>query len=299
MLFGKKTFVINGAGGGPVTGGNDGLLIQDASFKFTIGATETNATLTHSEAYNINLSQAETNAAIIEATRLSLSGFSDANASLSESTQVAISGLNDINATLSEATRLSISGISETNAAILEANKLTLSGFSDVNGSLSESTTFKQRYWASASSDNDASRTTPTNANGQNDSTFAIVKTNNALGDLTNPVILTSTTFGTPASGSFAAKRIRAFFNIPARATTADTPLIIQYKLGAAAPVTIFTHSGTTALDHLAGTFTSDISGLTLAQVQTISLLASYTSAVVAVPETSIRVDAWCVELES
>lgn len=241
-LFVKKTFIINSGGG---AGGSDGLLIKDASLKFSIGFAESSASLAHTESFNINLTQPETNAAPLEALRISASG----------------------------------------------------SGLNDTNSALAESQSFKTRHWATASSDNDASRTTPANANGQNDSAVAIIKTNNSLGNLTNPVALTSTTFGTPAAGTFTAKRIRVFFNIPARATALDT-LILQYKLGAAAAITIFTHSGAAALDHSTGSFTFDISALTLAQIQTISLIASYTANLVATPETSIRLDSWSIELE-
>ena len=187
----------------------------------------------------------------------------------------------------------------ESTPALIESANLSVSGsgLNDTNATLAEALSLKTRYWSTVSSDNDVSRTTPTNANGQNDLAVAIVKTNNSLGNLTNPVVLTSTTFGTPATGTFTAKRIRVFFDIPVRLAALDT-LIIQYKLGAAAPATIFTHTGTAALNHSTGTFTSDISGLTLAQIQTISLLASYTSNVVAAPETSIRLDSWSIELE-
>lgn len=243
-IFTKKIFVINQGGGGG-GGGSDSLLIKDTAFKFTIGASETNSNLSHIEKFNINVSQAETNAALLEALKLTLAG----------------------------------------------------AGVNDVNGALSETKMFRYRCWSSSSSDNDASRTTPTNANGQNDSVVATIKTNNSTANLTNPVVLTSTTFNSPATGTYIAKRIRVYFDIPVRTTALDT-IVLQYKLGAAAPVAIYTHAGAPAFDSILGTFTFDISSLTLAQIQTMSLIASYTANLVAVPETSIRLDAWAVELE-
>lgn len=96
-------------------------------------------------------------------------------------------------------------------------------------------------------------------------------------------------------SQSVASKLIRVFFNIPARGLTADT-LTLRYNVGAG-DVVIFTHSGTAAVDNNAGQFTFDISGLSQTQVAALVLRAQYQAAVVALPETRINVDAYCIEL--
>lgn len=188
---------------------------------------------------------------------------------------------------------------SETNPAATEGHLFKLSGsqFNESNSEQSENRNSFLRCWASTSVDNDDSQTTPTNANGQNNASNAIVKTNNALADLTNPVILTSSVFNNPGTGSFSSKKIRVFFSIPARVLSTDT-LFLAYNIGAG-DVHFYDHGTiTTLVDHSSGTFIFDISGLTLAQISIIQLKASYQSTLVAVPQTQINLDAWEIELE-
>lgn len=186
----------------------------------------------------------------------------------------------------------------ENNAALQEAVILRFTGaqFNEVNASLTETRNSFLRAWASTSIDNDSSRTTPTNANGQNNATTATIRTSLVLGDLTNPVILTSTMSGIPTTGTFTSKTIRVFYSIPARISTSDT-LTFKYNVGAG-DVTFFTHSGTTAVNNLTSGQTFDISGLTLTQLQTIQLKATYQASIVATPETQINLDSWNIELQ-
>lgn len=187
---------------------------------------------------------------------------------------------------------------SETNAAPSEAVSLGFSGagINDSNTVPTDARTAAIRVWGTGASDNDSSRTAPANSNGQNDAVFSDVTTNQALGDLTNPVTLTSGAFtSVPSSGTFSSKLIRVYFNIPARILSLDT-ITMSYNIGAG-DVVIYTHSGTASVDHNSGTFTFDISGLTLAQCQALTLKANYLASVVATPETVLNLDAWAIEL--
>ena len=202
-------------------------------------------------------------------------------------TKAALSHAESFNINLTQA---------ETNAALTEANKLTISGFSDTNAALTETKNTFLRAWAASSTDNDSSRTTPTNADGQNNGTTATIKTNLQVGDLTNPVILTSTFSGIPTTGTFSSKTIRVFYSIPTRTLTADT-LTFKYNVGSG-DVTFFTHSGTALVNNLTSGQTFDVSSLTLTQLQSIQLKATYLASVVAVPETQINLDSWAIELQ-
>lgn len=185
----------------------------------------------------------------------------------------------------------------ESNAAQTEAVILEVILPEETNAVQTETTVAAIRAWGSGSTDNDSSRTTPANANGQNDGVFSIISTNLALGDLTNPVELTTPTFtGAPVSGTFSAKRIRVWFNIGANLATADT-IQLFYKIGAGARVAFYTH-GTGAVNYNDGSFTFDVSALSLADLANLDLIASYTALVVAVPLTEIQLDAWCIEYE-
>lgn len=188
----------------------------------------------------------------------------------------------------------------ESNPAQTEAIRASLAGsaLNDSIGGQTEVRTSLSRYFATTTSDNDSSRTTPANANGQPDSTNSTIRTNLLLGDLTNPVVLTSTAFASiPTTGTYTAKTLRSFFSIPARVTTADT-IVLQYSHSGGAFTTFYTHTGTAAVNNLTTGLTFDVSALTLTQAASIQMRGSYTANIVATPETQINLDAWCVELQ-
>lgn len=185
----------------------------------------------------------------------------------------------------------------ESNASKTVTDQLTIqktgSQNQESNAIPSEARAAYIRYWAGASTDNDSSKTTPTNANGQNDGTNATIKTALSVGDLTNPVALTSTTFGVASSGTFTSKLIRVWATIAA--PVADT-CTLSYNIGSG-DVAFLTVTSTNTLASSTGTFTFDISSLTLSQLASITLKANYLAAVVAVPVSVINLDAWCIEL--
>lgn len=151
------------------------------------------------------------------------------------------------------------------------------------------------RVWGSGATDNDAGKTTPGNANGEADFVRSTVRTALSLGDLTNPVTLTSAAFAACPAGTYTSKLLRVWFNIPNRIGTLDT-MTLRYNIGAG-EVVIYTHPGATFVNHNDGTFTFDISALTVAQCQALVLSANYLAAVVAAPEAVINLDAWAIDL--
>lgn len=168
------------------------------------------------------------------------------------------------------------------------------------------------RYFATAASDNDSSRTTPANATGQTNGTVATVKTNNALGDLTNPVTLTLSSFGTPASlpgATITGIRIRVFTKavglVQAPGPTDDLiQLTVNNGVGsgdvvAANNLQFVAPPGPDYLTtgYVVMTQSNTIID-TLAELTSLSLTFSYTARVVAAPQGSLQVDAACIELD-
>lgn len=177
-----------------------------------------------------------------------------------------------------------------------ETALLSISGsdMADTNDVQTEARTIVIRSWATGCSSNTANLANPGNANGANDGATCNVKTNNALGDLTNPVTLSTGSMNFPG-GTVTFALIRVWFRVPARATSLDT-ITISYNTSGVPSGTLYTHSGTAEVNHLSGDFTFDISGLSNAELAALQLVVSYTAAVVAVPETSLNIDSWSID---
>lgn len=159
------------------------------------------------------------------------------------------------------------------------------------------------RFWAQTVNDNDSQQTAPDNAEGEPNNTFCVVKTNNAVGDLTNPVEASQSGgwnldlgVGGPTP---TAKRIRVFFEIPARGSALDT-LTIERDDGVtpANRTVLYTHPGTAAVNHLAAGLAFDVSSFSVSDLESMGVYVRYLAAVVAAPETLIRLDAFCMEMD-
>jgi hypothetical protein len=183
----------------------------------------------------------------------------------------------------------------DVNLAQLDALNVRISGLGDTNAAQTDSVKAALRYFAGASSDNVSGRTTPANANGANNGTNAVVKTATQLGDTTNPVVLTSTTFNVPAT--FGANVTVVDRRLRVWASIAD-PLLdtarLLYNVGAG---DVVFHTGTLAAATLGTTFALP-AGITQSQLSSLVLKASYQSAVVLLPTSQINLDAWCVEFD-
>lgn len=188
--------------------------------------------------------------------------------------------------------------VPEALASKTESNKLSLSGtaFNDANASILDVKNTFIRHWATTAVDNDSDKTVPANMIGANNSTFCTVKTNNSLADLTNPVTATASVFGNPTTGTYTTKKIRIFFKVPARLVATDI-ITIVYNTGGG-NTTLYTHSGTALVDNSISGDLYDVSSLTLTNLSSLNVIGSYTSTLVASPETSLQIDAVAIELE-
>jgi hypothetical protein len=182
----------------------------------------------------------------------------------------------------------------DTIAAITETAKLNIRGLTDSLAAQSDNRSFTVRTWAAGCFDNDDSQTIPSRVNGANDASRAGVKTANAVGDLTNPVILTAPNFAVP-NLAYTSKTLRIWFNMPVVVGAwADTATIVRNTEGTG-EITLFTATGA-AVDHNAGTFTADVSALSHADLVTLDVFFSYTAAVVASPQSVFNVDAVSID---
>jgi hypothetical protein len=212
---------------------------------------------------------------------------------------------NDSNNTPTDASTFAIAlSQAETNPTPSETATLTFpSGdFGDSNAAPSESRLFHIRSWATGCASNDANLANPGNANGQNDGAFCNVKTNNALGDLTNPVTLTTGSMNWPGSTVISAL-IRVFFKVPGvTLALADTLFISANSTGGfnqhiwdSPPTTTIGWPGVDFSSE-ATSFTFNISSLTVTQLNNLQLVGSYSAAVVATPTTMLQIDAWAID---
>ena len=185
---------------------------------------------------------------------------------------------------------------SDTNAGQTETVQLAFPSpdFQDSNISPTETRLFVVRSWASGCVANTTNLTTASNANNSNDGITCNVKTNNAIGDLSNPVTLTTGSMNFPG-GNVTSSLIRIWFQIPAD-LVGDTVTITATSSGAYS-ATLFTATGVgSAVNNLNGNFTFNTSALTNLQLTNLVLTVSYTALVVAVPVTSVNIDAWAID---
>lgn len=188
-----------------------------------------------------------------------------------------------------------------------ESVTLTERGLGDVSPAPIDARLIVLRSWCTGATSNDAvsgNTVAPASTNGPNDGVFCNCTTGTGTADTTNPVTVTSGSMNVPAGVTVASSRLRLWFKVAAiAAASTDTFSISMTATGLASQV-IWAGpvAGTVAypgVDYSAGTFTFDTSALTLAQLQSIVLTASYTATVVLVPQTSIKIDAWAVDITS
>lgn len=184
----------------------------------------------------------------------------------------------------------------DTNNLPSETAKLSISGsgLADTNALPTEVRTVVVRSWCTGASSNDANQAGVANVNGPNDGVFCTIKTNNALGDLTDPVFVTSGNMNFPG-GTVTSAVLRVWFKIPAGTVGTDTQSILLTSSGGYS-ATAFTHTAAGAVDHSSGDFTFDISSLTNLQLTNLVVKFNYLATVVAVPDQSLQVDAVSID---
>lgn len=268
--------------------------LNTEAFRVTDAESETNNTPTPTATFNVGVTQTESNVTPTNTTTFAVTNTqSETNSTQAETDTFKITDSGEANTTPTDTYQPGIVA-SETNAGQTDSIGSFKSVQSENNATPTEGHDDFVRYWAVTTSDNDSSKTNPTNADGANNGVFAVVSTMLSFLDFTNPVDLTSTAFGTPSTGTPTSKKIRVYFNIPA-ATGADT-INLQYNDGSGF-VNFYTH-GAAAVNHNDGSFTFDISGWTMTQIAAAQLRVRYNANNVLNPVTQVNLDAWCIELE-
>jgi len=200
----------------------------------------------------------------------------------------------DSNATPTDAASFAMAlSLADSNATPTEAVilKFPAGSFSDTNAAPTDSRSISIRSWATGCTDNDASKTNPANANGQpGGAPYTKVSTNLSLGDITNPVELTTGSMNYTYGGTGTAKNLYLYFKIAdARVSALDT-VVITWSDG--------TNSGTA---WTWGLVAEDRTGTPLivaladaVALATMVVKVTYTASVVAAPQSvlGIQIDA-------
>ena len=161
------------------------------------------------------------------------------------------------------------------------------------------------RYWATGCTTNDTTTgatITPANANGQNDGVFAALKTGTGTADTTNPVTLTTGSLNVPSGLTITHASIIVYFKLASIGIALLDSFSITATASSGYSATVWQGPalatiGYPGVDFSAVPMKFDISALTLAQLQSLVLTASYNSGVVLTPQTTLNIDAWAVEL--
>jgi hypothetical protein len=197
----------------------------------------------------------------------------------------------------------------ETNATQTELVQLKFpSGdFGDSNSIPTETRTTTLRCWATGCTSNDTTTgntIAPANANGQNDGTFAHLKTGTGTPDTINPATITTGSMNVPGGITVVSALIRVWFKVGAITLAVADNLNITYNTGGGPSGTVWQGPALATLLYpgedystTALSWTKDVSSLTLAQLQALQLVASYNAGVLLAPQTSIEIDSWSVDV--
>lgn len=182
------------------------------------------------------------------------------------------------------------------------AFKISGTGMNDSNTTPTEVRTMTLRSWASGCVTNAGTGNTvnPANANGQNNGVFANCAPG-ATGDLTNPVTVTTGSMNFPGGLTVISAQLRIFFKVGSiLAAVADNLNITATSTSGYSSTPWQGPALATLLyggeDYSAAGLTFSLAGLTVTQLQNLQLKASYNAGIVALPQTSIQIDAWCIE---
>lgn len=195
----------------------------------------------------------------------------------------------------------------DTNAAQTEAAKLSFPSpdFGDASAVPTDARVIVIRTWATGCTTNDASSgntITPANANGQNDGVFAALKTGTGAADTTNPVTLTTGFLNVPSGLTITHASVVVFFKIASIGVALLDSFSITATASSGYSATVWQGPalatvGYPGVDNSVVPLVFNVSALTLAQLQSLVLVASYNSGVVLTPQTTLNIDAWAVDL--
>lgn len=197
----------------------------------------------------------------------------------------------------------------ETNAAQSETVQLAFPSpdFGDTSPVPTEARTITLRSWATGCTSNDTTTgntIAPGNANGQNDGTFAHLKTGTGTADTVNPATVVTGSMNVPGGITVVSAVVRVWFKVGAILLAVADSLFINMTASGGINRRVWT-GPTLATALYAGedystsalSLTHNVTDLTLAQLQSIQLTASYNSGVILAPQSSIEIDAWAVDI--
>ena len=196
---------------------------------------------------------------------------------------------------------------SDTNLAQTEATKLSFPApdFGDASPVPTESRLIVVRYWATGCTTNDASTgqtIAPANANGQNDGVFAALKTGTGTPDTTNPATVVTGSFNVASGLTITHASVLVWFKMASIGVALLDSFSIVATASSGFNATVWQGPalatvGWPGVDYSTVPLVFNVSSLTLAQLQSLVLTASYNSGVVLTPQTTLNIDAWSVDL--
>ena len=196
---------------------------------------------------------------------------------------------------------------SDTNLAQTEATKLSFPApdFGDASPAPTDARTIVVRFWATGCTTNDASAgqtIAPANANGQNDGVFAPLKTGTGTADTTNPATVTTGSFNVPSGLTITHASVVVWFKIASIGVALLDSFSITASASSGYSATVWQGPalatiGYPGADYSIVPLVFNVSALTLAQLQSLVLTASYNSGVVLTPQTTLNIDAWSVDI--
>lgn len=189
----------------------------------------------------------------------------------------------------------------DTNATPMETATLKFPSppdFQDSNATPTEARTMKLRVWLSGCTGTSGNVTNPGNANGQNDGSFANLKT--TVGGASTAT-LTGQLGSNIGTITFTAALLRCWFDGTTTLVTSTINIIAHSSSALFTDVTVFTQStlnGT--VNHDTGDFTFDLiaAGInTLAKLQSLVIVCNSIDAVAGVTPATLNVDAISAEI--
>jgi hypothetical protein len=196
----------------------------------------------------------------------------------------------------------------DSNAGQSETVKLAFPApdFTDANLTPTEARQLALRCWATGCTTNETAtgnNVNPAAANGQNDGVFAQCHTGSGTPPSTvNPNTVTTGSMNVPGGLTIISAQLRMYFKTGAiAAAVADNLNITASSTGGYLNVVWQGPALATLLypgeDYSVSGLTVNLTGLTLTQLQNMQLKASYTAGILALPQTTIQIDAWAVEI--
>ena len=223
---------------------------------------------------------------------------------------LAITAAEIPNATPTETTAFAIAVLTQdTNVLPTEAVQLKFPppDFGDTSPVPTDARTIVIRCWATGCTTNDASAgqtIAPANANGPNDGVFASLKTGTGTADTTNPATVATGSLNVPAGLTITHASVLVWFKMAGIGIALLDSFSITATASGGYSATVWQGPalatiGWSGVDNSTVPLVFNVTALTIAQLQSLVLTASYNSGVVLTPQSTLFIDAWSVDLTS